>query len=176
MKKFWIASVILAVVCLSCVTRQKVKKEDLTYSETVNVSGTEKDELFNNINMWCANNFTGPDLDVPVPEKSRILSSNKAQGTITANYTTVTEFYYTAKEAALSLVYSDVAITVSNGQYRLVFTAKDWQMYFPHPVNEPRQGYTKKEPVDGRLIEVTRKSWFKLADALRDTVSGTLVN
>ena len=169
---------IIGFLMTACVSVKKVSKEDSTYSETVNVSGMNKEELFNRINLWCADTFIGPNLkilQIPDEYKSKVITADKNQGTISGKHTLVSEFYITKKDSALALVFSNIAIYVSDKQYRLVCTANGFNVYFPAEVNEPRGGFTKTSPLDGRLLNVTRTEWAKLADALRDTVSGTLV-
>ncbi|MDR1507734.1 MAG: DUF4468 domain-containing protein [Treponema sp.] len=174
MKKwFWLAGAISAVSLVSCATPQKVSTEDASYSETVNVSGMQKDELFNRINMWCADTFKGPDANFNVPEKSRVVSANRDQGLISANHTLITNWANSGASAVVAIVYSGISIYVSDGQYRLTCAAKDFQTYAPIGGTT---GYSKKFPFDGRLVNAARTSWQQLADALRDTVSGTAAN
>jgi hypothetical protein len=160
----------------ACVSQQKVSKEDSTYSETVNVFGMSKDALFDRVNMWCADTFIGPVANVSIPEenKSKIISADKNQSTITAKHTLVTEWYFSEKNKTLALVFSNIAIYISDGQYRLVCTTNGFNAYFPADANISRMGFTKTVPLDGRLVNVNRASWKDIADALRNTVSGTL--
>ena len=169
MQRSLIVSAASAVLFLSCMTAQKVSQEDSTYSEIVNVPGAQKAELLTKINLWCTDTFKGPDAVFNVPEKSRVLSVDRDNGVIKANNTIITN--WGSVGGVMALVYSDVAIYVSDEQYRLVFTAAGFQSV--------AQGsydliYSKKAPFDGRLVEVTRTTWQNLAGALRDTVSGTL--
>jgi hypothetical protein len=170
MKRFLIVGAISVVLFLSCMTPQKVSQEDSTCFETVNVSGVQKDELFTRINFWCAETFKGPEANFNVPEKSRVISTDRDQGIIRANNTIITN-WGPVSGGWLALVYSNIAIYVSDGQYRLVFTAASMQAV---GVVQDQVRYTKKGPVDGRVIEVTRTTWQNLTEALRDTVSGTL--
>jgi hypothetical protein len=175
MKRWFLAAGAIPVILfLSCATPQKVSPEDATYSETVNVSGMQKDELFNRINMWCTDTFKGPDANFNIPEKSRVVSANRDRGVITANNTLITNWANSGATSVFAIVYSGVSISVSDGEYRLVCAAKGFQTYAPIA---GANGYSKKIlPFDGRLVNVTRASWQQLADALRDTVSGTLAN
>jgi hypothetical protein len=178
MKRIVLFSLVCAVLLASCVSVKKVSKGDSTYSETVNVSGMSKDALFDRINMWCADTFIGPTANVAIPDenKSKIVSADKNKGAVTAKHTLVTEWYFTAKDKTLALVFSNVAIQISDGQYRIIFNANGFNAYFPAPANNVRMGFTKTSPLDGRLVDVTRASWRDIAGALRDTVSGTLAS
>jgi hypothetical protein len=126
--------------------------------------------------MWCADTFIGPRFSSPIPDeyKSKVIAADKNQGTIYAKHTLVSEFYITNTNAAPALVFSNIAIHVSDGQYRLECTANGFNVYFPADANVSRMGFTKTSPLDGRLLNVTRALWNDLGDALRDTVSGTL--
>jgi len=177
MKKFFIVGLALSIMLMSCVST--AKPVDRTYSETVNVSGVSKDDLFMKANLWFNDTFQGPnpDLTVPftVPEKSKVTAADRNSGTIQGKYTFLTDQTDAYGMYQIWMVYTDVQLQVSDGQYRLVFS---------NPTNGAAT-YTKSEnrwiistvdPLYSKYVKATHNTWQELASALRDTVGGTLAS
>jgi len=178
----------------------KLTPQESSYSETVEVPGMGKEELFTKINLWSSDAFKGPDsTPFKVIELSRVQSADPEQGIVTANYTNVILSEVTSLgyySVFYVLVYSKVAITVDEGRYQIKFDFTGIQ----HTVGESiemKKYKDYKERIDkgdwiySKLYEpsymrvglyqdvnslnLTRNAWNELANALRSTVSGIVV-
>jgi hypothetical protein len=157
------------------------KPADRAYSETVNVPGVSADDLFTRANLWFTDSFQGPDaskITIPgfnIPEKSRVIASDRNTGSIKGNYTFLTYMRAMPGVFQIWLIYSTVELQVSDGQYTLTFS---------DPINgaasyitsEGRWIYSPTSPLSRDYVEATHNVWHDLSSALRDTVGGTLAD
>ena len=150
------------------------------YSETVNVSGMSKDELFTKVSLWSAEAFKGPEnTPFTVTEKSKVLSADRGQMLIAAHLTGVIKYPYSGSDFFIS-VHSNVTIALGDERYQITFEVDGVQ----HAVYMNNWIYSKKYPAshvgkylykDANSLNITKDMWRQLADALRTTVSGTIV-
>jgi len=177
MKKFFIVGLALGIMLMSC--ESVAKPVDRTYSETVNVPGVSKSDLFTKANLWFNDTFQGPnpELTVPftVPEKSKVTSTDRNSGTIQGKYTLLTNAMDAPGVYQVWIVYTDVQLQVSDGQYRLVFS-NPTNGAATYTKSEHRWIISTVEPLFNRNVATTHNVWQDLASALRDTVGGTLAS
>jgi len=181
-----LSTTIFSVLVLTgCAAGPKLTPTDLSYSETVKVPGMQRDELFTKISLWSTEAFKGPDVSIippiTVPERSKVLSANHGQ--VVANHTVAihqrdwpTDFFI--------FPYSNVTIAVSDEQYKISFEISGIQHGFLISGQAPWK-YSKKYEASmiGKgfykkinALNFTKNSWQQLADALRATVSGTVID
>jgi len=181
MKRFMIVSAIMVVLLAPCfAAAPKDSKE--TYSETVNVPGVSAADLYMKVNLWCTDTFKGPpepdyNVGFNIPwERSRITASDKNKGVIQASYTFFTDERINWTGIIIFIIYSNVEIQVSDGQYRLVFS-KPRLAGGSYATGNSKWIYGKPVPLrpkPAQYVDVTKKMWLDLASALRETVGGTL--
>ncbi|GBU25228.1 hypothetical protein R83H12_01869 [Fibrobacteria bacterium R8-3-H12] len=110
-----------------------------------------------------------------IPKKSAITATDKNNGIIRANYTFLTDEAEAYGIYQIWLIYSDVELQVSDGQYRLTFS---------NPQNgaasyNKGQGqwiYSSTAPLFSKYVLATKNVWKDLASSLRETVGGTQSN
>jgi len=154
----------------------KLSHQEISYSETVDVQGMEKDDLFMKINLWSSEAFSGSD-----NTGSKVISTNPGQGIVVARHTNFIQMQSTGG-AFVCLVYSRVTITADNERYNIMFEITNVQhtwsvsghsgaskMFEPNMV---AAGIYK----DANALNLTKAAWHELADALRSTLSGTVVS
>lgn len=165
-KNLGIMGLIFMVFFTSCISVQKADPKLLKYSEVVSVSNMNKDELFARTNLWLINALK--------EEESKIQRSDSAAGVITATHTFWT-LWGSKSQKLRTLVITKITINVNNNGYTINFSDPIFKCRTLVGPYTP-DGWTRTEPLDGSLVEVTRAAWYDLAGGLRFTVSGTLVS
>jgi len=151
----------------------KLSHQEISYSETVEVSGMRKDDLFMKINLWSSEAFSGT---------SEIISTNPGQGLVVARHTNFIQMEGGISSSIVCLVYSKVTIAADNERYNIMFEVANVQHTWSaggrtgsSKVFEPNMvaaGVYK----DANALNLTKAAWYELADALRSTLSGTVVS
>jgi len=155
----------------------KLSHQEISYSETVDVQGMEKDDLFMKINLWSSEAFNGSD-----NTGSKVISTNPEQGLVVARHTNFIQMEGGISSSIVCLVYSKVTIAADNERYNIMFEVANVQHTWSaggrtgsSKVFEPNMvaaGIYK----DANALNLTKTVWHELADALRSTLSGTVVS